>query len=112
MPNKLIYSLFIFLLSSCSTQKKLIATTQENTRVETKYEVVYRTDTMYIDIPSQTAEVSKRDSTSKLENDYATSEARINPDGSLFHNLKTKPQKKPIPVQIPIERKGARHIPK
>ena len=31
-----------------------------------------------------------RDSMSHLENDYAISDARINPDGSLSHSLETK----------------------
>jgi hypothetical protein len=38
-----------------------------------------------------------------LENDYAQSDARIEPDGSLFHSLETKPQEKPVPVERPIE---------
>ena len=46
------------------------------------------------------AERTTQDSTSHLENDYATSDARINLDGSLFHDLKTKPQKKAAQVQI------------
>ena len=31
-----------------------------------------------------------RDSMSHLENDYAVSDARVNPDGSLYHSLETK----------------------
>ncbi len=44
------------------------------------------------------------DSVSELENDYATSEARINPDGTLYHDLKTKPQEIPKEVETPMER--------
>lgn len=47
------------------------------------------------------------DSTSHLENDYATSDARINPDGTLYHDLKTKPQKKPVKFEKPVERKDS-----
>ena len=43
------------------------------------------------------------DSTSHLENDYATSDARINKDGSLYHDLKTKPQDKPVEFDKPVE---------
>lgn len=57
-----------------------------------------------LEIPSQTAERTTRDSTSHLENDYAESDARINPDGSLFHDLNTKPQEKPFEVETPVER--------
>ena len=51
--------------------------------------------------------VKTADSTSHLENDYATSDARINPDGTLYHNLKTKPQKKPVEFEKPVERKDS-----
>ena len=107
MRNKYLYLVFFLLLCACSTKKRMTTSVQENTRIETKYVISYRTDTMYIEIPSQTAEMVVRDSVNKLENDYATSEARINKDGSLYHNLKTKPQKKPTLIQIPTERKDS-----
>ena len=36
-----------------------------------------------------------------------TSEARINPDGTLYHDLKTKPQDIPKEVQTPVELKDS-----
>lgn len=98
------------LLYGCGTQRKLPTTTiQEttNSNVEVKYEKVFVHDTTYIEIPAQTAERTTRDSTSHLENDFAVSDAKINPDGSLFHDLKTKPQKKPVPVNKEIERRDS-----
>lgn len=74
-------------------------------RVETRIE--YVPDTVFIEIPAQTSERETADSTSHLENDYATSDARINPDGTLYHNLKTKPQKKPVEFEKPVERKDS-----
>lgn len=64
-------------------------------------------DTVYLEIPPQTAQRETRDSTSHLENDYAESDARINSDGSLYHDLKTKPQKKPLEFEKPVERKDS-----
>ena len=58
-------------------------------------------------IRDRTAERTTQDSTSHLENDYALSDARINPDGSLYHDLKTKPQEKPVPIEKPVERKDS-----
>ena len=58
-------------------------------------------------IPAQTSERETADSTSHLENDYATSDALINPDGTLYHDLKTKPQKKPVKFEKPVERKDS-----
>jgi len=74
-------------------------------RVETRIE--YVPDTVFIEIPAQTSERETADNTSHLENDYATSDARINPDGTLYHNLKTKPQKKPVGFEKPVERKDS-----
>lgn len=97
-------------VSGCCTQRKAVegVTTTEkttDTRVETYTE--YKTDTLYVDIPAQKSEILTQDSTSFLENDFATSEARINADGSLYHNLNTKPQRMPVEFQKPIERKDS-----
>ena len=35
----------------------------------------------------------------RIETDYAESDAKINADGTLSHNLKNKPQPKPVPVK-------------
>lgn len=78
---------------------------RDTVRVETV--TIYVPDTVFVEIPAQTAERETRDSVSNLENDYATSEARINPDGSLYHDLKTKPQKKPVEFQKPVERRDS-----
>ena len=40
-----------------------------------------------------------RDTISHLETSFAASDARINPDGSLFHSLANKPQKRPEPIE-------------
>lgn len=95
----------VLLVGGCSPGKQLAKTQQQqdSTRVEVRKKVVYVTDTVYLEIPAQTAERTTRDSTSHLENDYAESDARINPDGSLFHDLKTKTQKIPKEVKTPVE---------
>ena len=96
----------VLLVGGCSPGKHLAKTQQQqdSTRVEVRKEIVYVPDTVYLEIQAQTAERSTRDSTSHLENDYAESDARINTDGSLYHDLKTKPQEIPQEVQTPVER--------
>ena len=47
------------------------------------------------------AERTTADSLSFLENDFAMSSARINPDGTLFHTLMSKPGKLPFEVMTP-----------
>lgn len=88
-------------LVGCATHRDSVTQTEQkdNVRVEYKERIVYVPDTVYIEIPAQQAERTTPDSVSKLENDYAKSEARINADGTLYHNLVLKPQKKPVEVQ-------------
>lgn len=99
----------VLLVGGCSPGKHLAKTQQQqdSTRVEVRKEIVYVPDTVYLEIPAQTAERTTRDSTSHLENDYATSDARINTDGSLYHDLKTKPQEIPKEVETPVQVKDS-----
>lgn len=107
--------LMLFIVSGCCTQRRVVEqnTTviqqkdSANTEVKVEKVVEYVTDTLYIEVPAQTAERTTQDSISHLENDYATSDAHINQDGTLFHDLKTKPQKKPVEYQKPVERKDS-----
>lgn len=102
----------LFIVSGCCTQRRVVEqnTTviqqkdSSNTEVRVEKVIEYLTDTVYIKIPAQMAERTTQDSTSHLENDYATSDARINQDGTLYHDLKTKPQEIASEFQKPIER--------
>ena len=97
------------LLGSCSSHKNMVTEHKENdsVRVEVHTNTIIVPDTVYVEIPAQTAERTTADSTSHLENDYATSDARINPDGTLFHSLGTKPQSKPVEVDKKIEQRDS-----
>lgn len=97
------------LLGSCSSHKNLTTEhkEQDSVMVDVRYQTIIVPDTVLVEIPAQTAERTTTDSTSHLENDYATSDARINPDGTLFHLLATKPQKKPVEVDKKLSREIA-----
>lgn len=99
------------LLSGCATHRGVGTTTtikeKDSIDVKVEYRTIYVTDTVTIEIPAQSAERTTQDSISHLENDYAESDARINPDGTLYHSLNTKPQKKPIEYQKPIEHRDS-----
>lgn len=94
-----ILAIATILMVGCKTSKSV---TQERTerrdsvRVEYRERVLFMPDTIFLEVPKQSAERVVRDSISHLENEYAYSDARILIDGSLFHALSTKPQKKPI----------------
>lgn len=110
MKNLILTLAVSCLLCACGTQRKLPTTTiheTTNSNVEVRYVKESVHDTTFVEIPAQTAERTTPDSTSHLENDFAVSDAKINPDGTLFHDLKTKPQKKPVPVDKEIERRDS-----
>lgn len=105
----LITLIIAFLLCSCGAGKQLPVQTEQkdSVRVEVRKETKYIRDTAFLTIPSQSAENTTRDTSSHLETDYAESDARIDPDGTLYHSLRNKPQEKPIPVIVPLIQKDS-----
>lgn len=95
------------ILLGCSTPRYLQTEQKDSIRIETRVERIFERDTLILEIPVQSEKQTVRDSTSHLENEYAESDARVNTDGTLFHSLNTKPQKKPIPFDKPVERKDS-----
>lgn len=81
---------------------------RDSVRTEVRTETVYVKDTAYIEIPQQTAESIVPDTLkSSLENDFATSDAWVTPDGMLHHTLETKPQEMPFEYDKQVERKDS-----
>lgn len=107
MKRTLLLIIATILLVSCATSKKAgktVLSQKDSVRTEVRKEIIHVPDTVYLKIPAQKAERTTKDSTSTLENDFATSTARINPDGTLYHDLNTKPQDKPVPTEKKVER--------
>ena len=99
-----------FFLTGCRTQRYMPVTQQlrDSVRTEVRTETVYVKDTAYIEIPRQTAKSIIPDTLkSSLENDFATSDAWVTPDGMLHHTLETKPQEMPFEYDKQVERKGS-----
>ena len=97
------------LLGSCCSGRSLSngRTERDSTKIEVRTETVLVTDTVLVEIPAQTAERTTTDSVSHLENDYAVSDAIVSSEGILFHYLATKPQKKPVEFQKPVEHRDS-----
>ena len=90
------------LTTGCKTHK----TVQEQlpivpieTNTDTKIVHIETIDTVFVEIPAQSAERTTPEKESHLETDYAESDARINEDGTLTHTLHNKPTKQPVPVK-------------
>ena len=97
-------------LTGCRTQRYMPVTQQlhDSIRTEVRTEMVYVKDTAYIEIPRQMAEATLPDTMkSSLENDYATSDAWVTPDGMLHHTLETKPQDMPYEYDKKVERQDS-----
>lgn len=89
------------LMTGCCPCRNMVAerVTQDSTRTEYRERIVLVPDTVFLQIPLQSAERTTADSVSHLENEFAVSDARITAEGLLFHSLQTKPQTKPIATE-------------
>mgnify|MGYP000820292683 CR=1 FL=1 len=97
IPPAITAAIFVFiaivmlLFSSCRTGRQVVVVeARDSVRVEERIREIKVTDTLFVEIPGQKESTTVRDSVSHLENDYAVSDARVNPDGSLYHSLETK----------------------
>ena len=84
---------------ACATARQ--AAPSEKIVVETRIETVYKTDTVFLEVPKIAEKIVTADTVSVLENDYAKSEASVS-DGLLAHSLETKPVKQPVEVQTQV----------
>lgn len=107
MKHLILILIPLMTLMSCRTTKPTTATAPviltERDEKTVEREVITEIDTVavFIEIPAQSAYRETPDSTSHLETDYATSDAWVNPDGTLGHTLENKPQSKPVDVPVP-----------
>ena len=97
MKSTLLILTATLLLTGCRSHSTALTSTESHTiesdSVMIVESIVYVTDAVYVNIPSQReTTVVPIDSTSTLENDYAISIAGITPEGLLWHSLCTKPQ--------------------
>ena len=109
IPAMIAVTIFVFiaivllLFSSCRTGKVVVVEAKDSVRVEERVREIKVTDTLFVEVPAQSAERTTADSTSHLENDYAVSDARVNPDGSLSHSLETKPRTDTLSREVGVQ---------
>lgn len=87
------------LFVSCSPHLYPPAEVKDSVRVEIRERTVH--DTAFVEIPVIKEVNMTRDSSSHLENPYATSDAVVE-NGLLRHTLETRPQKIFVPVEVPV----------
>ena len=91
--------LFSLLCVACGSLKQVTPT--ERVVTETRIETVFKTDTVFLEVPKIVERVVTKDTVSVLENEFAKSAASVS-DGLLAHSLETKPVKQPVEVQTKI----------
>ena len=94
----LILLLFLLSLSSCAARRRAVQRETSDEKVRIEYREIVRTDTVTVRLPPERIEVVRRDS-SHLETILAASDARIQPDGTLYHTLQNKPYTPEIEVR-------------
>ena len=96
------------LFLSCRTGRQVVVVeARDSVRVEERVREIKVTDTLFVEVPAQSAERTTTDSTSHLENDYAVSDARIMADGSLYHSLGTKPRTDTLTQELSVQAKDS-----
>ena len=98
--------ILLLILFGCGARRKA-PTSQSEVRRDSVYtkvveRTVYKRDTVRIHVPQQVAVAKVKDSTSRLENDWAVSTAHVYANGTLWHELKTKSGPRPIETETPI----------
>ena len=92
--------LLLAVTSACGAARPL-ANTADSTRVEIRVEREFVHDTTFAELPVIIEKIQTIDTISKLENDYARSEATVTA-GVLKHSLETKSAQLPVPVEKEI----------
>ena len=88
--------LFLF---SCSMPRVMEQTQLDSLYVEYRERIVH--DTIMYEPPQESTYIQTKDTTSHLETSLAESDASI-VDGVLYHSLRNKPQKIPVPVVVTV----------
>ena len=91
--------LFSLMCVACGSIKQVTPT--ERVVTETRIETVFKTDTVFLEVPKIVERVVTKDTLSVLENEFAKSASSVS-DGLLAHSLETKPVKQPVEIQTKI----------
>lgn len=102
------FAMLALLVTSCGSSRRAVTSieTHDSTKVEVRTERIEHIDTIYVELPRQVERIVTQDTTSRLENDYAVSEARVEA-GMLHHTLETKAAKIPVLSKSTIEKKDS-----
>lgn len=90
------------MFAGCCPCRRLTTATRDSVRIETVIRTERIPDTVLIEVPVEVIRQTVRDTTSHLETSFALSDARILPNGSLFHSLENKAGNRPEAIEKEI----------
>ena len=91
------------IVAGCGPCRSLTSSTADTTRIETVVRTEFVKDTVYLEIPKEIVREVVFSDSSLLRTEMAVSEAKILPDGRLYHSLENVSQKLPFEVKKEIE---------
>ena len=91
--------MLLLFLFSCAAPRVIEQTQRDSLYVEYRERIVH--DTVMYEPPQESTCTQTKDTTSHLETSLAESDASI-VDGVLYHSLRNKPQKIPVPVVVTV----------
>ena len=94
--------LAMFCCSCRCTKTGVVEIVRTDTITNTEKVVEYVPETIYVTVPVEGKERTTKDSVSHLETSYATSNARINADGTLYHDLNNKAGARPVETKAKV----------
>ncbi len=86
-------TILALLVVGCSPRIQTTSSVRDSVSLEIRHRIVAIHDTVHIEIPMISEQITTRGDSSILTNQYATSEAIIRPNGELYHTLETTPQR-------------------
>ena len=92
----MVVMLMVLAAWGCRAVRYVPVESRDSVRVEVRERTVRLRDTVWMEIPVLVERRETRDSVSHLENDYAVSDARVDEEGRLFHDLRTKAGRLPV----------------
>lgn len=104
MKNILLIFIFVATTACCPCRHLTTSTgTRDSLHIKIRHRTIWIPDTVRVRLPPERTQQTVRQDSSHLETSAAISNARINPDGSLFHSLENKTGDQKILTQRPIE---------
>lgn len=97
--KNILFIIILAAMTACCPCRHLTTSARDSVRVETVVRTERIPDTVFVEVPMERERQTVRDTTSHLETSFAVSDARINPNGALFHSLENKPQNRPVPIE-------------